>query len=118
MALALTAQGIEACTAAGDEDWLRLAHAAHGQILMFQNDPDGAVAALRKAKDAERRMGRNDPAIYLWHADFVEALAAIGAVDEARDVLDETRAVARRLGRDVVLLGLARAEALRHRRRR
>jgi DNA-binding CsgD family transcriptional regulator len=112
VALALTTQAIEACTAAGDEDWLRLAHAAHGQILMFQNDPDGAVAALRKAKDAERRMSRNDPAIYLWHADFVEALAAIGAVDEARDVLDETRAVAHRLGRHVVLLGLARAEAL------
>lgn len=112
VALSLTTQAIEACAAAGDEDWLRLAHAAHGQILLFQNDPDAAVTALRKAHELERRLGRNDPAIYLWHADYVEALAASGATTEARVVLDETRTVARHLGRGVVLLGLARAEAV------
>jgi DNA-binding NarL/FixJ family response regulator len=111
VALSLTLQAIEACTAAGDEDWLRLAHAAHGQLLLFHHDPDSAVSALRRAQDLERRSGRNDPAIYLWHADFVEALALAGHTDEARTVLDETRTVARHLGRDVVLLGLARAEA-------
>ena len=80
---------------------------------MFQDDPDGAVAALRKAQDAERRMSRNDPAIYLWHADFVEALAAIGARRRGAGGA-RPRPARWPTGSDgsVVLLGLARAEAL------
>ena len=108
----LLVQAIEACSAAGDEDWLRLAHAAHGQALLFQGVPDAAVVEFRKARELERRLGRNDPAIFLWHADFVEALVAAGAPEEAAEVLAEARAVAAQLNRSVVLLGLSRAAAL------
>jgi DNA-binding CsgD family transcriptional regulator len=111
VAESLIDQAIEACVAAGDDDWLRLAYAAHGQILLFRDDPDGAAAEMRKAYEVERRTGRNDPAIYLWHADFVEALVGIGALDEARAALAETRESARRFDRAVVGLGLTRAAA-------
>ncbi|HTF07775.1 MAG TPA: LuxR family transcriptional regulator [Asanoa sp.] len=112
VAAGLLVQAIEACSAAGDEDWLRLAHAAHGQVLLFQDAPDAAVAEFRKAQELERRLARNDPALFLWHADFVEALAGVGALDEAAEVLAETRAVAAQLSRGVVQLGLSRAGAL------
>jgi DNA-binding NarL/FixJ family response regulator len=67
---------------------------------------------MRQAYAIEQRFGRTDPATQLWHADFVEALAAVGARDEAREVLDEVAAVGRELRRDVVKLGLARADAV------
>ncbi|MDG4822725.1 AAA family ATPase [Asanoa sp. WMMD1127] len=112
VAASLLGQAIEACSAAGDEDWLRLCHAAHGQVLLFQGAPEAAVTEFRKAQELERRHGRNDPAIFLWHADFVEALAAVGELAEAGEVLAETRAVATSFNRDVVQLGLSRAGAL------
>ena len=108
----LLVQGIEACSAAGDEDWLRLAHAAYGQALLFQGTPEPAVEEFRKAQELERRQSRNDPAIFLWHAEFVEALVAVGALPEAAEVLSEARAVAAQLNRAVVHLGLSRAGAL------
>ncbi|SNT20182.1 regulatory protein, luxR family [Asanoa hainanensis] len=112
VAAGLLVQAIEACSAAGDEDWLRVARAAYGQVLLFQGAPEAAVAEFRKAQELERRHGRNDPAIFLWHADFVEALAAVGELAEAAEVLTETRAVAAAFGRSVVQLGLSRAGAL------
>ncbi|GAA1884563.1 AAA family ATPase [Asanoa iriomotensis] len=112
VAASLLVQAIDACSAAGDEDWLRLAHAAYGQVLLFQDAPEPAVAEFHKAQDLERRLSRNDPAIFLWHADFVEALTAVGELDEAAELLAETRSVATALNRTVIHLGLARAGAL------
>jgi DNA-binding CsgD family transcriptional regulator len=102
---------IEACRLAGDEDWLRPAYATRGQIHMFHGDPESAVATMRMAHALEQRSGRTDPVVMLWHADFVEALVAVGAREEAQKVLTDVGAVAGELGRDVVLLGLARAKA-------
>src|SRR5204863_523328 len=53
-----------------------------------------------------------EPAGFLWHADYIEALALTGARTEAAEVLAEVNGLARRLERDVVQLGLARAAAL------
>jgi DNA-binding NarL/FixJ family response regulator len=105
-------EAIEACRAAGDGDWLRPAYATRGQVHLFQGDPEAAVATMRMAYALEQRSGRTDPVVILWHADFVEALVAVGAKDEAQEVLTEVTAVAQELGRDVVMLGLARARAI------
>jgi DNA-binding CsgD family transcriptional regulator len=98
--------------AAGDEDWLRGAYAVQGQILLLRGDPVAAVEPMRRAYLLEQRRGPIDPAVYLWHADFVEALAGAGARAEAAAVLSEVRGQARRLGRHVVELGLERAGAV------
>jgi DNA-binding CsgD family transcriptional regulator len=98
--------------AAGDEDWLRGAYAVQGQILLLRGDPVGAVEPMRRAYALEQRRGPIDPALYLWHADFVEALAGAGARTEAAAVLADIRGQARRLGRHVVELGLDRAGAV------
>jgi DNA-binding CsgD family transcriptional regulator len=103
---------VTAIEAAGDEDWLKGAHALQGQILLLRGDPVAAVEPMRRAYALEQRRGPIDPAVYLWHADFVEALVGAGAREEAAAVLAEMTGQARRLERHVVELGLARAAAV------
>src|SRR5262249_44069058 len=98
--------------AAGDEDWLKLAYSAQGQVLLLAGDPVAALEPMRLAYALEQRRGPIDPALLVWHADFVEALALAGAKDEAAAELGESSGQARRVERDVVSLGLARAAAL------
>src|SRR6266511_3077038 len=105
-------EALAASLAAGDEDWLKGAHAVQGQILLLRGDPVGAVEPMRHSYALEQRRGPTAPATFLWHADYIEALALSGARDEAAEVLAEISAQARRLERDMVQLGLARAAAL------
>jgi DNA-binding CsgD family transcriptional regulator len=111
-AVEYTEQALAASLAAGDEDWLKGAHAVQGQILLLQGDPVAAVEPMRRSYALEQRRGPVDPAGFLWHADYIEALALTGARDEAAEVMAEVNGLARRLERDVVQLGLARAAAL------
>ncbi len=108
----LAQQAIDACRAAGDDDWLTMALAVAGQVELLANDPAAAAVKLREASTVEGKLGRVDPAVFLWHADLVEALATVGARNEAEEVLTDIRAAAHRLRRRTVLLGLARAEAV------
>lgn len=111
-AATLAEQAIEASEAAGDDDWLKLAHAIRGQAHLLLGDPVAAVRSMRVAYALEQRHSRVDPAMFVWHADFVEALVGAGERAEAAQVLRDVRAVADRLGQEVVRLGLSRAEAL------
>jgi DNA-binding CsgD family transcriptional regulator len=103
---------ISVIRAAGDEDWLRGAYAVQGQILLLRGDPVAAVEPMRRAYALEQRRGPIDPVIYLWHGDFVEALAASGLRGEAAAVLADIRGQARRLGRQLVELSLDRGGAV------
>ncbi len=105
-------QAIRASTSAGDDDWIKAGYATLGQVLLLRGDPVAAVEQMRVAWQWEQRRGPVDPAMFIWHADFVEALVGAGAREEAAGLLADVRAQAHRLGRDVVLLGLDRAEAL------
>jgi DNA-binding CsgD family transcriptional regulator len=112
LAVSYADQAVRACLAAGDEDWLRVACATQGMAFQLRGDPLAAAATMRRAWVLEQRVGRTDPGALLWHADFVEALVAIGAKSEAAEVLATVRAQAERLDRPVALLGLSRAEAV------
>jgi DNA-binding CsgD family transcriptional regulator len=105
-------RALSACLAAGDEDFLRSAYAIVGHIHHMRGDAPAAVDVLRRLYELEARLSRVDPSVLMWHADYVEALATVGARREAADVLAEVRANAHRLERRVALLGLDRAEAL------
>jgi DNA-binding CsgD family transcriptional regulator len=111
-AAAYAHRAVAACIAAGDEDWLKLAYAAQGQVLLLDGDPVAALEPMRLAYALEQRRGPIDPALLVWHADFVEALALAGFRDEAAEVLAEIGGQARRLERGIVSLGLARSAAL------
>jgi DNA-binding CsgD family transcriptional regulator len=103
---------IRASTEDGDGDWLKGGYATLGQVLLLRGDPVAAAEQMRQGWQWEQRRGPVDPAMMIWHADFVEALVGAGAREEAQAVLTDVRAQAHRLGRDVVQLGLDRAQAL------
>ena len=103
---------ITACLAAGDDDWLQMAYAAQGQILMLQGDPVGALEPMRLAYEVQQRRRLLDPGLYMWHADFVESLVSSGARPEATRVLAEVTVRADELGRDLARLSLARASGV------
>jgi DNA-binding CsgD family transcriptional regulator len=104
-------RALQACLAAGDEDWIKIAHVTRGMVLALRGDHVAAVAAFRSAHALERRLSRVDPGQVLWHADFVEELVSAGAREEASIVLSEVTACADRFDRWVADLGLARARA-------
>ncbi len=102
-------EAVNASLAAGDEEWLKMAYAVQGQVLMLGGDPAAALEPMRRAYDIEVRRGEIDPGRVLWHADFVETLAAAGARAEAARVLTDVGAIADDLKRDTAMLGLTRA---------
>ncbi len=102
-------QAVDACLAAGDEDFLQLAYAAQGQSRLMSGDAISALDPFRLAYDGQIRRRLMDPALYLWHADFIEALVAANARAEAARVLAEVAVRAEEHGREYVLLSLARA---------
>lgn len=110
-AAAYALEAVQASIAVGDDDFLRIAYALIGQGHVQRGEPAAAVDPMRRAYAIEQRVGQRDPAIVPWHADFVEALVAVGARAEAAEVLDEVSGHAKRLGRSVVELSLARAQA-------
>ncbi len=106
------AQAVRAIQDAGDEDWLKTAYAIQGMVHLVSGDPVAATEVMRHAWALEQGQGRVDPGILPWHADFVESLVGAGARAEAAEVLAEVQRCAERLGRDVAMLGLARAGAV------
>src|SRR5262249_56683109 len=64
-AASLAQAAIDACRAAGDDDWLTMASAVAGQVELLRGDIPAAAARLREASTVERRLGRVDPAIFL-----------------------------------------------------
>lgn len=111
-ALAAAERGVTCSEDDGDLLFLPRALHAAGRIRLLRGDPDGAAETLRRVRRMEAAQGLADPALRRWHADLAEALVAIGAVDEAADLVEETRRDAVRLGRRGVLAVLDRAGAL------
>jgi DNA-binding CsgD family transcriptional regulator/tetratricopeptide (TPR) repeat protein len=96
----------------GDLIFLPLGLHALGHVRLLRGDPPGAVEALRRVRRMEAEQGLVEPGLRRWHADLAEMLAAVGAVEEAAELIEETRREATRLGRRSVLATLDRAEAV------
>lgn len=111
-ALAAAERGVVHSEDDGDLLFLPPALHAAGHIRLLRGDPAGAAESLRRVRRLETGQGLAEPAMRRWHADLAEALAASGAVDEAAELIEETRHDAVRLGRPSVLAGLDRAAAL------
>ena len=59
-----------------------------GLLALWSGDPGGAAACFATADDARRGTGVREPALFWWHAERVEALLALGRVDEAAGLVD------------------------------
>ncbi|WP_139979978.1 ATP-binding protein [Nocardioides litoris] len=111
----LAGRGAEAAAVRGDVRYRQRHLVLLGQALLRSGDAQGAADALERVRAHERAEGFSDPTVSRWHADLVSALAALGRLDDADDVLAEARReVARREaagGTDGVSAQLDRAEA-------
>jgi DNA-binding CsgD family transcriptional regulator len=83
-----------------------------GLVEFWNGDPSGAIARFVAAERAGRAVELVEPSVYLWRADYVEALLGLGRMDDAVRVLDAWEADAARVGRDWVLAQVARCRGL------
>ncbi|MFD3452568.1 ATP-binding protein [Streptomyces sp. NPDC058691] len=111
-ALSLAGDAVRRAEADSDMPYLTRALYALGHARLVGADPQGAVEALRRVRELEREMGVTEPARGRWQGDLAEALVLTGALGEAREVIDETRAHAVRLRRHSILAVLERAEGM------
>jgi DNA-binding CsgD family transcriptional regulator/tetratricopeptide (TPR) repeat protein len=112
-ALRYAEEGVRTARADGDLHGLLRTLGALGAALLQSGAADRAAAALREADLIERRVGIADPSSGNWHAEYVEALVAIGQVAEAAAVLSRIGGHARDLGRHRAVTALDRGRALR-----
>ena len=111
-ALELGREAVELAEQAGDQMYISRGLTALGHAQLVAGDAEGAAGSLRRVRELENGFGITDPARGRWHGDLAEALVRTGELDEAQQVVDETRAHALRLGRESMLAVLDRAEAL------
>jgi DNA-binding CsgD family transcriptional regulator len=78
----------------------------------WTGDPEAAVARFAAAERTANAPDRTEPGMCWWRAERVEALLAVGLVDDAVGRLDAWEADARRLGHDWVLAHATRCRGL------
>jgi DNA-binding NarL/FixJ family response regulator len=106
-------RGVRASEEADDTIYLRRNLHALGVAELRAGDTRAGVAALRRLRDLEDRLGAPDPTTLRWHGDLAGGLAALGEHAEAAAVLDTGRAVAEKLGVAAAVTGhLDRAAAI------
>ncbi|MGH3737019.1 MAG: helix-turn-helix transcriptional regulator, partial [Micromonosporaceae bacterium] len=111
-ATGLLDEALAAHAGASEPEWLGVTLLHRGRAHLAAGEYADAAAVLRRCQRALTGRGYADPAMYPFDADLAEALVSIGEPDAARDVLDDAHQRATHLGRDVVLLGLARVRAV------
>ncbi|MGW4808287.1 ATP-binding protein [Kitasatospora sp. NPDC004272] len=94
-----------------DREWLAYAHGLRGRVELLRGNHPAAAEHLTRCQLLLRRMEFTDPSLFLVDADLAEALALSGRPEEAAATLADARERATRLGREVLTLGLHRAEA-------
>jgi DNA-binding CsgD family transcriptional regulator/tetratricopeptide (TPR) repeat protein len=105
-------RGARESAADGDQLYLMRNLAVLGQVQLTTGDAPAAVETLNRVAEIGRRMDIRDPAVVRWHADLAEALVATGALDDARELIDDTSKQALDFRRHSVAANLDRAAAL------
>ncbi len=85
---------------------------ALGHLLLATGRLKEALEALEEVRVLEELQQVRDPSVLRWHPELAETLVALGHLDQAQSLLDDTRRTATCLGRDAVLPPLERAQAL------
>jgi DNA-binding CsgD family transcriptional regulator len=96
-----------------DSPWLAaVVWEARGLLEWSLGDPLETVAALERANELRGGIHLADPGYGRGQADLVEALAALGRLDQAREIVERRAARARALDRSAALAVVARCRAL------
>jgi DNA-binding CsgD family transcriptional regulator len=103
-------RGREAAT--GQPTMLAWYEAVLGLVEFWNGDPSGGVARFAAAERAGRAAELVEPSVYVWRADYVEALLELGRISDAVGILDAWEEDAARLGREWVLAQVTRGRGL------
>ncbi|MFE5209284.1 LuxR C-terminal-related transcriptional regulator [Streptomyces sp. NPDC056600] len=85
---------------------------ALGHLLLAAGRLTEALEALEEVRVLEELQQVRDPSVLRWHPELAETLVALGRLDQAQSLLDDTRRTASGLGREAVLPALERSQAL------
>jgi len=89
-----------------------LLKAVPGLVAFWRGDPATAVELLHEADRQAKALGWGSPDARRWTDDYVEALLAIGRIEDGRRVLDAWEADAMRLGSARVLASVTRCRGM------
>ncbi|MFE5512111.1 AAA family ATPase [Streptomyces sp. NPDC056529] len=112
LALVHAHRGVDAARQEDNKVFLSRNLFALGHLLLATGRPKEALEALEEVRDLEELQQVRDPSILRWHPELAETLITLGHLDQAQDLLDDTRRTATDLDRDAVLPPLERAQAL------
>ncbi|MGW1816639.1 LuxR C-terminal-related transcriptional regulator [Streptomyces sp. NPDC002125] len=112
LALAHARRGVDTARREDNKVFLSRNLFALGHLLLATGHPKEALEALEEVRALERFQQVRDPSILRWHPELAETLIALGRLDQAQSLLDDTRRTATDLGRDTVLPPLERSQAL------
>ncbi|MFE1381845.1 LuxR C-terminal-related transcriptional regulator [Streptomyces sp. NPDC058740] len=112
LALVHARRGVDAARHEDNQVFLSRNLFALGHLLLATGRLKEALEALEEVRDLEELQRVHDPSILRWHPELAETLVALGRLDQAQSLLDDTRRTAADLGRDAVLPPLERAQAL------
>ncbi|WP_078908184.1 helix-turn-helix transcriptional regulator [Streptomyces vietnamensis] len=112
LALVHARRGVDAARQEDNKVFLSRNLFALGHLLLATGHPKEALEALEEVRTLEELQQVRDPSILRWHPELAETLVALGRLDRAQSLLDDTRRTAADLGRDAVLPPLERAQAL------
>ncbi|MFS0696565.1 LuxR C-terminal-related transcriptional regulator [Streptomyces nitrosporeus] len=85
---------------------------ALGHLLLTTGRPKEALEVLEEVRALEELQQVGDPSVLRWHPELAETFVALGRLDQAQSLLDDTRRTADELGRDAVIPPLERVQAL------
>jgi DNA-binding CsgD family transcriptional regulator len=108
----LAEAALEGVRLVGNDEWTGPALASIGLMAVLTGDPQRAVESFDAIAESGEAAMPYDPAVIPWHADYAEALVAAGRLDDAATLIAEIRTRAENLDREVIMIGLARSEAL------
>ncbi|MFI8404891.1 AAA family ATPase [Streptomyces sp. NPDC085463] len=112
LALVHARRGVDAARQEDNKVFLSRNLFALGHLLLATGRPKEALEALEEVRDLEELQQVRDPSVLRWHPELAETLIALGHLDRAQGLLDDTRRTATDLGRHMVLPPLERAQAL------
>ncbi|MFE5885544.1 helix-turn-helix transcriptional regulator [Streptomyces hydrogenans] len=112
LALAHARRGVDASRQEDNRVFLSRNLFALGHLLLVTGRPKEALEALEEVRDLEELQQVRDPSVLRWHPELAETLVALGHLDRAQSLLDDTRRTATDLGRHTVLPPLERTQAL------
>ncbi|MFI9150613.1 AAA family ATPase [Streptomyces sp. NPDC053367] len=112
LALAHARRGVDTARQEDNKVFLSRNLFALGHLLLATGRPKEALEALEEVRALEELQQVRDPSVLRWHPELAETFVALGRLDQAQSLLDDTCRTATALGRDTVLASLERAQAL------